>query len=508
MVTDLKRIIAYSTMSQIGYMVMGVSIGAYAGGLFMLMAHAFFKALLFMAAGSVIAAMANIQNIDRMSGFRRAMPFTSALLIVGCLALAAFPFTSGFFSKDEILGFAANRGGMYWIFAIGGYIGALMTAFYSFRIGFRVVAGPPCDEAKELEEGHIHHAEPTNPTPARREDADVGFPGAEHHIAEREWPMKVAMGVLGFGALFIGLIQVPGIDHVVTTFLDGTFESSVLYHARALDRRLLDRPRDRRHDRDHRDLDRLPLLRATPGGDRAARRAPPAHPRLPLQQVVLRRADRRARLPPDDRDRAASPTRCSSASSCRGMVGGHDRRGQGRGLGGPRRPVRPRARLRAAAGRRLRRPRHLLPGGGELMAHRCSTCCCGRRWSPGCSRCLVPRVASRWVAVLGALVTLGLAIGLVADFDAGATGLQHVVDESWIPDLGVRYQLGVDGISVFLILMTAVLWFAVTLWSALRDEPGDERDEALLLPRRAGRDRGARRVHGARTCCCSSSSST
>ena len=128
-------------MSQIGYMVMGVSIGAYAGGLFLLMAHAFFKALLFMAAGSVISAMANNQNIDRMSGFRRAMPFTSALLIVGCLALAAFPFTSGFFSKDEILDFAANRGGMYWIFAIGGYAGALLTAFYSFRIGFRVVAG-------------------------------------------------------------------------------------------------------------------------------------------------------------------------------------------------------------------------------------------------------------------------------------------------------------------------------------------------------------------------------
>ena len=72
-------------------------------------------------------------------------------------------------------------------------------------------------------------------------------------------------------------------------------------------------------------------------------------------------------------------------------------------------------------------------------------------------------------------MALGLAIGLVADFDAGAAGLQHVVDESWIPDLGVRYQLGVDGISVFLVLLTAVLWFAATLWSALRDEPGDGR---------------------------------
>ena len=73
--------------------------------------------------------------------------------------------------------------------------------------------------------------------------------------------------------------------------------------------------------------------------------------------------------------------------------------------------------------------------------------------------------------MLGALVALVLAIALVADFDAGAAGLQHVVDESWIPDLGVRYQLGVDGISIFLVLLTAVLWFAATLWSALRTTP-------------------------------------
>ena len=82
---------------------------------------------------------------------------------------------------------------MYWIFAIGGYVGALMTAFYAFRIGFRVVAGKPCKEAQELEEGHIHHAPPTNPHTGEAEDTDVGFPGHEHHIAEREWPMRVAM---------------------------------------------------------------------------------------------------------------------------------------------------------------------------------------------------------------------------------------------------------------------------------------------------------------------------
>jgi NADH-quinone oxidoreductase subunit L len=228
-VTDLKRIIAYSTMSQIGYMIMGVGIGAYSAAFFHLMTHAFFKALLFMAAGSIIGAMANRQNIDLMGGFRRAMPFTVATLLIGCLALAAFPTTSGFFSKDEILAFAEHRGGFYWIFAIGGYIGAVLTAFYAFRIGFRVAFGAPVPEAKEVEAGGISHAEPENPATGEKEDTDVGFPGPEHHIAEREWPMKIAMSVLAFGALFGGLIQVPGVDAVVEHFLHGSFEDSTLY---------------------------------------------------------------------------------------------------------------------------------------------------------------------------------------------------------------------------------------------------------------------------------------
>ncbi|HEY4892746.1 MAG TPA: NADH-quinone oxidoreductase subunit L, partial [Reyranella sp.] len=101
--TDIKRVIAYSTMSQIGYMIMGVSVGAYAAGLFHLMTHAFFKALLFMAAGSIIGAMAGEQSLEKMGGFRRAMPFTYAAFIVGGLALSGIPPFSGFFSKDDIL---------------------------------------------------------------------------------------------------------------------------------------------------------------------------------------------------------------------------------------------------------------------------------------------------------------------------------------------------------------------------------------------------------------------
>jgi NADH-quinone oxidoreductase subunit L len=225
-VTDLKRIIAYSTISQIGYMVVGVSIGAYAAGLFHLMTHAFFKALLFMAAGSVISAMAGTQNIDRMGGLRRALPFTSTLLIVGALALAAFPGTSGFFSKDEILVFAAQRGGFYWIFTVGGYFAAFLTAAYAFRIVFRVFFGEPVPEARELEQGHLAHTEPQNPISGEQEDTDVGFPGAEHHIAERDWPMRWAMAVLGLGAIFGGLLQVPGVTNVIDNFLRPTFAGS------------------------------------------------------------------------------------------------------------------------------------------------------------------------------------------------------------------------------------------------------------------------------------------
>src|SRR6202022_686313 len=123
-VTDVKRVIAYSTMSQIGYMIMGVSSGAYVAGLFHLMTHAFFKALLFMAAGSLIAALAGVQSLDRMSGFRRAMPFTFAAFVVGGLALAGAPPFSGYFSKDQILLDVGNRGGWHWALYGLGYVGA------------------------------------------------------------------------------------------------------------------------------------------------------------------------------------------------------------------------------------------------------------------------------------------------------------------------------------------------------------------------------------------------
>jgi len=225
-VTDLKRVIAYSTISQIGYMVMGVSAAAYSAGLFHLMTHAFFKALLFMGAGSVIGAMAGIQDMDRMGGFRRAMPFTFVTFTIGALALAGFPFTSGWFSKDEIIGSLLNRGGLYAVLGVLGYVGAFMTAVYAFRMVFRVFQGEQAPEARELEGGHMAHGDPVNPMTGEPEDTDVGFPGPEHHIAERDWPMKAAMGPLALLAIVGGYIAIPGVDNVLEKFLEPTFADS------------------------------------------------------------------------------------------------------------------------------------------------------------------------------------------------------------------------------------------------------------------------------------------
>jgi NADH-quinone oxidoreductase subunit L len=228
--TDIKRVIAYSTMSQIGYMIMGVSVGAYAAGLFHLMTHAFFKALLFMAAGSLIGAMAGEQSLDRMGGFRKAMPFTFGCFVIGGLALSGIPPFSGFFSKDEILLITGERGGWHWALYVAGYIGAFLTAIYTFRMIFRAFYGEPVSEARELEAGHPHHAEvPTNPATGEVEDLDVGFPGPTHAIAERSAPMSVAMGVLALGATVIGLVQIPKVDFLVDDFLRPAFAGSPQY---------------------------------------------------------------------------------------------------------------------------------------------------------------------------------------------------------------------------------------------------------------------------------------
>src|SRR5918997_1750460 len=228
-VTDLKRVIAYSTMSQIGYMIMAVSSAAYAAGLFHLMTHAFFKALLFMAAGSVISAMGGVQDLDRMGGFRKVMPFTFGCMVIGGLPPSGIPPFAGFFSKDEILSYMLDRGGWYTILVVLGYVGAFMTAIYTFRMIFRAFFGEMSPEAEELSHGHLYHApEPTNPASGEVEDTDVGFPGPEHHIAERAGGMKIAMGGLAILAIIGGFVQIPGVTDELHHFLEPTFADSEL----------------------------------------------------------------------------------------------------------------------------------------------------------------------------------------------------------------------------------------------------------------------------------------
>ncbi|HET6507206.1 MAG TPA: NADH-quinone oxidoreductase subunit L [Baekduia sp.] len=229
-VTDLKRVIAYSTMSQIGYMIMAVSSGAYVAGLFHLMTHAFFKALLFMSAGSVISAMGGEQNLDKMRGFKKAMPFTYGCFVIGGLALAGVPPFSGFFSKDDILLVQAEIGGWHWILYVVGYITALMTAFYTWRMIFRAFHGEPNEQAQTLiDTGHVWHAhEPTNPASGEVEDTDVGFPGPEHHIAEQAFGMKLAMGTLAVLATVGGVVGIPHVTTWLEKFLDPTFAGSTI----------------------------------------------------------------------------------------------------------------------------------------------------------------------------------------------------------------------------------------------------------------------------------------
>jgi NADH-quinone oxidoreductase subunit L len=149
---DIKRVIAYSTMSQIGYMFLGAGLGSYANAMFHLMTHAFFKALLFMAAGIVIHALAAEQDIRKMGGLRTLMPRTYWAFLIGSLALVGiFPF-AGFFSKDSILAAALDHGTYGYILWVAGLAGTFLTGLYTFRLLFIVFWGEPSAFVRE----HFH----------------------------------------------------------------------------------------------------------------------------------------------------------------------------------------------------------------------------------------------------------------------------------------------------------------------------------------------------------------
>ena len=139
--TDLKRVLAYSTMSQLGYMFLAVGVGAYGAAVFHLVTHAFFKALLFLTAGIVIHAAHGEQDMRKLGGLARQMPATMVMFAVGSLALAGFPLTAGFFSKEAILHAAHHHDGGFPLFVIGALV-AVMTAFYTGRAFFMTFFGP------------------------------------------------------------------------------------------------------------------------------------------------------------------------------------------------------------------------------------------------------------------------------------------------------------------------------------------------------------------------------
>lgn len=195
--TDIKKILAYSTVSQLGYMFLGLGVGAFTGSVFHLMTHAFFKALLFLGAGSVIHAMSGEQDVRNMGGLKKGLPITFITMLLATIAIAGIPPFSGFFSKDEILAHVFEANPVLWIF---GVIGSLMTAYYMFRMVFVTFYG--------------------------------SFRGTEeqkHHLHESPLSMTIplmVLAVLSVAGGWIGIPHVLGGTHHLEAFLAPVFEGS------------------------------------------------------------------------------------------------------------------------------------------------------------------------------------------------------------------------------------------------------------------------------------------
>ena len=195
---DIKKVLAYSTVSQLGYMFVGLGVGAYTGAVFHVMTHAFFKALLFLGAGSVIHAMGGEQDMRNMGGLKKQMRITHITFLLGCLAIAGMPPFSGFFSKDEILAAAFAHNPIIWV---GGVVGALLTAFYMFRLYAMTFHGK-----------------------------FRGTHDQEHHLHESPAAITLPLIVLAILAVVGGWIGIPEVlmhgGHRLETFLEPIFANS------------------------------------------------------------------------------------------------------------------------------------------------------------------------------------------------------------------------------------------------------------------------------------------
>ena len=275
--TDIKRVLAYSTLSQLGYMFAALGIGAWVAAIFHLMAHGFFKGLLFLGSGSVIHAVDGEQDMNRMGGLYRKIPITHATMLIGTLAISGIPFFAGFFSKDEILG-EAFKFGDYWVWGIG-LVVAGMTAFYMWRLMGKTFYG----------ESRVD-------------------PHVEPHVHESPWTMTLPLILLAIPSALLGIaIGLPLGASTIKHWLEPVFDRVGALPARgggglpAVRHRRLPDPvqRVRRHPRPRRG--HLPVRRRqAPGQAGAHRRARELQrrdevpvPRL-AQQVVVRRAQRPA----------------------------------------------------------------------------------------------------------------------------------------------------------------------------------------------------------------------
>jgi NADH-quinone oxidoreductase subunit L len=197
--TDIKRVLAYSTLSQLGYMFAALGIGAWVAAIFHLMAHGFFKGLLFLGSGSVIHAVDGEQDMNRMGGLWRKIPITHATMLIGTLAISGIPLFAGFFSKDEILG-EAFKFGDYWVWAIGVVV-AGMTAFYMWRLMGKTFYG----------ESRVD-------------------PHVEPHVHESPWTMTLPLILLAIPSAFLGIaIGLPLGASTIKHWLEPVFIESELY---------------------------------------------------------------------------------------------------------------------------------------------------------------------------------------------------------------------------------------------------------------------------------------
>jgi NADH-quinone oxidoreductase subunit L len=195
---DIKRVIAYSTMSQIGYMFLAAGIGAYGVAIFHLMTHAFFKALLFMAAGVVIHHLGGEQDMRRMGGLRSALPRTHLAFLIGTVALVGLPPFAGFWSKDAAIASALELGGsLGWILYVGALAGTLLTGMYAFRLYFAVFRGKPVTVTGDAGDSH-------------------------HEAGEGPRSMLVPVGILAVLSAIGGLVSIPGVWHPFTHWVEET----------------------------------------------------------------------------------------------------------------------------------------------------------------------------------------------------------------------------------------------------------------------------------------------